>query len=842
MAKIIYNIDNIACVNDTTFKGIIVDGWAFCDNGQPVNINVSNSSCFLWYRRERQDVYDAYKEYPHSLYAGFHLEYQISSADASIEYIVSLSTLNINEEIKIDLQKYCSNLNSLVNSDMSYFSARITDNICYRIENFWYDKVNDVLLISGWAYGNKSTDSMHLIKPEGELIRVSRQDVKEYFEEKNLNAMCGYEIRIPYKTTAEYVFLTIGENDFYININWKLLKSVCRHNDTAANHSLKDFFTDKSNELKALWRYGKVGASYKKREYEIFLEESNLNRSTYQYIEEEIPENWVKIQKKQPQINIIVPIKNTNAILSMLNDMLANLASQSYNNFIVTFCGCKDDLDLLPLMSMATTKVICDSSLDKSSCIWNTICETSSPYFTIIEPEDVLSKYYLANFVEALNLHAGKYIYYSDYDVCHKENILFPIRRNGNLAYENNSKMLISSLIDSKYAQKYGTYEAFTTSIRQLIPEKMQHLNRIYYHSNAVTNQWKDSKSKIIAFYLPQYHENPENNEWWGKGFTEWSNVKRAYPMFEGHNQPRIPGELGYYDLVEDRTVQHKQVDLALQHDIYGFCFYYYWFKGKRLLKKPVDQYLEDHSLNLPFCICWANETWSRRWDGAEKEILIQQVHNEQTDKEFINDIIPILKDERYIKVDGKPLILIYRIELFPRPAKTITLWRKICQEAGISDIHVALVQSFGMVDHRMYGADSSVEFPPHKIVGGTINDRVLDEEMAKEYTGNIYSYKEIVHNQMLIQKRDYNLWPGCMLGWDNTARRLKAANVFHEFSPELYREWLIKNHTYTQLYNDEHYMFVNAWNEWAEGTYLEPDQKYGRLMLEISKEVVNYK
>lgn len=332
----------------------------------------------------------------------------------------------------------------------------------------------------------------------------------------------------------------------------------------------------------------------------------------------------------------------------------------------------------------------------------------------------------------------------------------------------------------------------------------------------------KEFKNKLVAFYLPQYHTIKENDEWWGKGFTEWTNVKKAKPQFEGHRQPRIPGELGYYSL-DDIEVQKRQAALAESMGIYGFCYYYYWFAGKRLLEKPLNRILEHPEIDLPFCICWANESWTRRWDGKEADILIEQKHNEETDTQFIYEVIPIMKDPRYIRYDNKPLLLIYRIELFPRPNETIARWREICRKEGIPDIYVAVVQSFDCIDNRIYGADAAIEFPPHKIPTRMINERMRDR-LYSNFEGSIYSYKELVEHLELIKKRQYEYIPGIMKEWDNTARKGNRAHIFTEYSEELYNKWLLRNRVYADMYSDEKFVFINAWNEWAEGTYLEPE------------------
>lgn len=464
-------------------------------------------------------------------------------------------------------------------------------------------------------------------------------------------------------------------------------------------------------------------------------------------------------------------------------------------------------------------------------------------YFMFLEQEDELDSGTLTYLISLCSENVK--IVCADYDLKYSDkNILRVVRSYSSWIKENPELLMISCLVDASITKIADSYKGVMRVINELSKDSKYCAfgNCVGYHYNCVENNWyKSNGHKQIAFYLTQYHENEENNKWWGKGFTEWTNVKKAEPMFDGHHQPRNPGELGYYDLVEEKDIWDKQTKLAMEYGIDGFCFYYYWFNGKRLLKKPLDVFIERKDINFSYCICWANESWTRRWDGLEHEILMEQVHNEETDIKFIYDVIPMFRDSRYVRVDGKPLLLIYRMELFPNPTETISRWRQICRDENIGEIHISLVQSFAQIFEDNYGADSATEFPPHKVNMSPnicVNDDI--ESRKFDFTGNIYNYELTVNNLTNIVMRDYCLMQGAMIEWDNTARRGKASNIFTNFSPELFRIWCIKNHFYTKLYNYEQgdCMFINAWNEWAEGSYLEPDEKYGRTMLEITKEV----
>lgn len=344
---------------------------------------------------------------------------------------------------------------------------------------------------------------------------------------------------------------------------------------------------------------------------------------------------------------------------------------------------------------------------------------------------------------------------------------------------------------------------------------------------------------KAIAFYLPQYHPVPENDEWWGPGFTEWSNVTQAKSLFEGHYQPHVPADLGYYDL-RLAEVREAQAQLAKAHGIHGFCYYYYWFAGRRILERPLQEVLDTGKPDFPFCICWANENWSRRWDGSEHELLLKQEHSEENDIKFIHDVIPILKDPRYIKVNGKPILIIYRLPLLPNPAKTAELWRKICRDEGVGEIYLCVVESFGYTDPYKDGFDAAVQFPPHDVrVLAPINNKI--DDLPEDYTGVLYDYEEVVFNELNREAPNYKRFRGVMCSWDNTARKKKAGNVFLNATPKSYELWLrgVVDYTRKHLPPNEQLVFINAWNEWAEGTHLEPDRKFGKGFLEATKRAI---
>lgn len=340
---------------------------------------------------------------------------------------------------------------------------------------------------------------------------------------------------------------------------------------------------------------------------------------------------------------------------------------------------------------------------------------------------------------------------------------------------------------------------------------------------------------KAIAFFLPQFHPVPENDQWWGPGFTEWTNVTQAKPLFPGHYQPHMPGELGFYDL-RLPEVREAQARLAREHGIYGFCYYYYWFAGRRILERPLDDFLGSGKPDFPFCICWANESWSRRWDGSENEVLLKQEHTMENDIAFIRDVIPILKDPRYIRVNGAPLLLIYRASLFEDPERTCEIWRKRCAEEGIPSIHLSAVEFTGFNDPYAAGFDSSVEFPPLNINPNSITDEIAG--LPSDFAGGVYDYEEYSAQVLMRDPVPYKRFRGVMTGWDNSPRRKKGGYLFINSSPENYEVWLRGAVDYTKTHHvpAERLVFINAWNEWAEGAHLEPDLKHGRGFLEATR------
>jgi len=341
---------------------------------------------------------------------------------------------------------------------------------------------------------------------------------------------------------------------------------------------------------------------------------------------------------------------------------------------------------------------------------------------------------------------------------------------------------------------------------------------------------------RAIALYLPQFHAIPENDDWWGKGFTEWTNVRRGKPHYEGHYQPHVPQQdLGYYDL-NDPSVMEKQAAMAKVAGIEGFCFYYYWFNGKRLLNMPTDRMLATGKPDFPFCFCWANENWTRTWDGGDNEILMAQKHSAENDEGFICDLLQAFRDRRYIRVAGKPLLVVYRPGLLPNVRRTTDRWREICRKEGIGEIHLAFMLGFEDLDPTSIGFDSAIQMPPLRAPLPDLK-KELKIEKPEIFKGEVRDYLGLQRcfNPIQISK---STWPAVCPSWDNTARKMERAHSWIRSSPRNYLTWLQEVVEFLRKNRPagERIVFINAWNEWGEGCHLEPDEKYGYAWLNATR------
>ncbi len=355
----------------------------------------------------------------------------------------------------------------------------------------------------------------------------------------------------------------------------------------------------------------------------------------------------------------------------------------------------------------------------------------------------------------------------------------------------------------------------------------------------------REGAPRLIAFYLPQYHPIPENDHWWGKGFTEWTNVAGAKPNYRGHPQPRLPADLGFYDLRVEGMLE-QQAALARRYGIHGFCFYYYWFQGKRPLEHPLRGLRDHHQTGLPFCLCWANEPWTRTWDGHQDQVLIAQEHGEKDDLAFIEDVAPYLKHPDYIRVGGKPILMVYRVDLLPAVERTVETWRTFCKEEGIGELYLVLVEAFeqarstSRVHPAWYGFDGAVEFPPHPFDSPVIYPP--GEVINPLFRGTVHDYPEKALRYLRAEDPAYPRFRGVMPSWDNTPRRQNRAAIYANSSPGCFQAWLeeVLQHTREQFVGEERLVFLNAWNEWAEGAALEPDQRHGHGYLEAVRSALD--
>jgi hypothetical protein len=339
------------------------------------------------------------------------------------------------------------------------------------------------------------------------------------------------------------------------------------------------------------------------------------------------------------------------------------------------------------------------------------------------------------------------------------------------------------------------------------------------------------SRSRVLAFYLPQFHPIPENDEWWEPGFTEWTNVARAKPLFPGHYQPHLPGELGYYDL-RVPEVREQQAALARQFGISGFVYYHYWFHGRRLLERPFDEVLNSGRPDFPFALCWANEEWTRNWDAQSGSVLVGQRFSQVDDLAHIRWLVRAFADDRYIKIDGRPLMLVYRSDLLPDPKATADLWRAETQAAGFPNLYLAMVESRQKnADPRPLGFDATVGFRSDAGV-----ERVnAPPDAYRDHV--VLDYETTVDAALRRWPTPWKRFPGVMAGWDNTARRPSGAEIFQGATPQAYERWLRRTiESVSDVRDEENLIFVTAWNEWAEGNHLEPDRHYGRAYLEATR------
>ena len=393
---------------------------------------------------------------------------------------------------------------------------------------------------------------------------------------------------------------------------------------------------------------------------------------------------------------------------------------------------------------------------------------------------------------------------------------------------------LISDLYNPKLAENYAEHI-------NLIDDKKK-----YYYEEPLAGSYKRHKddTRLIAFYLPQFYPIPENNKAWGKGFTEWTNVASDTPRFIGHMQPILPKDMGFYDLRLEQNIG-DQIRLAKKHGIYAFCFYYYWFSGKRLLEKPLDSFLSHKEWNFNFVICWANENWTKRWDGRDDEIIISQKYNDNDPLNFIKDIEHILLDPRYVKENGKPILVVYRASELKDPKKYTKTWREYFYNKHNKELYLIAILSFNDTDPRDYGFDVALDFAPQSFFfksDSFTNNRypyidVSDKLLDINFKGSVANYREIALNKSAYNYFKFPIHKCITPSWDNDARKNGNGFVMANNNPVIYERWLDNVLSMETSKKKSPLVFINAWNEWAEGAVLEPNMHYGTAILNRTTE-----
>lgn len=360
---------------------------------------------------------------------------------------------------------------------------------------------------------------------------------------------------------------------------------------------------------------------------------------------------------------------------------------------------------------------------------------------------------------------------------------------------------------------------------------------------------------KMMAFYLPQFHEIPENNKWWGQGFTEWTNTKATKPLYQNHKQPKEPLNDNYYNLLDKKTLQW-QAKLANNYGIDGFCFYHYWFNGKLLLEKPAEILLENKDINTSFCFSWANEPWTRSWDGKSKEVLIDQQYGSEEDwHKHINYLLKFFNDDRYEKIDNKPVFVIYRPRNIQNIDKMIAYWNKQLIANGFDGLYlIDMLTSFDNKPYELF--DASLDFEPMLTLKYYIPKTQLFKRGYKKVIRDYLKKRTKKMPGFLIDKIDYEVvWDsilkrnignenetkkrylGAFVSWDNTPRKKEHGLILENFNMDIFEQGLQAQYKKTQESGNE-FLFINAWNEWAEGTYMEPDKNYEYQVLETIQKI----
>ena len=401
------------------------------------------------------------------------------------------------------------------------------------------------------------------------------------------------------------------------------------------------------------------------------------------------------------------------------------------------------------------------------------------------------------------------------------------IARNGRAAKLRYLLMQVWAAILQRIAFSYTPQDVYKAADESFQP------GPFFEEIDPLIGNGKKPLAKIIAFYLPQYHEFAENNTNWGAGFTEWTNLSRNLPRFRGQIAPRVPRDLGFYDLTTG-DIQRRQAEMARNAGIYGFCYYYYRFEGKPFMDAPLERMLKDKDVDLPFCLMWCNETWARGWVDQPRSVIAEQKYSEALAIDLVDDVARFMRDPRYIRFLGRPIFTVYRPSFMPNPAEQIARIRELFQQRHGIDALITLAETDAATDPRPYGMDGAVEFVANKF--RTRQRRILrpSEFYYLDHDFRVYDYDELVQLSLSELAPDYPVARSVMTHWDKGPRRPGRGHVVHGSTPRKFEEWTsaIVARSQRNPFFGEPVVFVNAWNEWAESAYLEPDTHYGAAYL----------
>lgn len=461
--------------------------------------------------------------------------------------------------------------------------------------------------------------------------------------------------------------------------------------------------------------------------------------------------------------------------------------------------------------------------------------------FINVNPKDILPKYVIQN--------SDKYTQYinnTNLKSLFVWKMLYLFSKIYSVTYKNND-------INQKIFKILGIKIKIINKRKKISPEDKEKfldyiLNQQLDYSNFVEeiseqHKFNNNDVKLISFYLPQYHAIPENDKWFVKGFTEWFNVTKSVPQYLNHWQPHLPIDMGFYTLDCKNDVMEKQISLAKKYGIGGFCFYYYWFNGQKLLEKPIEYFLNNKSLDMPFCLFWDSDHWTKTWNGgSDTEIMYEQKIEDDTAQRFMQDFIKYAHDERYIKINNCPVFVISTPKTFPKDkfSEFIKQIRAIAKQEGFADLYLmSLRGNVSNEEIKTYNFDAMLEFFPCGI--DDLIQVTPEKIINPKFSGAVYNVEKFIKNKKYLYNAPCKIFKSCFPNWDNTARKCyKKARIFPT-TPAQYKQWLkdIIGWTKQNHSESEQFVFINAWNEWAEGAHLEPDRKYGYAFLQATKEAL---